>query len=315
MTDSFRKIDYRLRPAKHAERGMLVDTVKRMRFGKIEEYQYVGFGSVAFIDHRMMHRSTGMSNMISVEGSADPVVQQRFRNNVPLGCIAMQFGMSHELLPNFDFKVPSIIWLDYDDQISRSMINDLQVIGQNIVAGSFIAVTFTVSYPSDPTKRKEELERLRAHFPDFINDDVKPSQLEGTGLCEVSRQAFSASFERALADADVLKPQNEKRRLKQVCYFRYRDGAPMCTLGWIVIDDQSAQAYEDAAFDTLTFYRDGSIPFNIRIPKVTPLEIREIERRLPDWQSADIHWIPEGERRDFADLYRYLPTFAMVEPL
>lgn len=60
MAGSFNKIDYRLRPAKHAERVMLCDLLRRMRFSSLESYQYVGFGSVAFVDFRMIHRALGI---------------------------------------------------------------------------------------------------------------------------------------------------------------------------------------------------------------------------------------------------------------
>src|ERR1700712_3390037 len=71
LAGSFKKIDYRLRPAKHAERVMLCDLFRRMRFSPPETYQYVGFGSVAFIDFRLVHRTLGIRQMISIEETSD----------------------------------------------------------------------------------------------------------------------------------------------------------------------------------------------------------------------------------------------------
>ena len=67
MPGTFKKIDYRLRPAKHAERVMLVDLFRRMRFAPIETYQYIGFGSVAFVDFRMVHKELGIKGLVSIE--------------------------------------------------------------------------------------------------------------------------------------------------------------------------------------------------------------------------------------------------------
>ena len=51
MSRSFERIDYSLRPAKHAERRMLCDVFRRLKpFGPVEDYVYVGFGSVWFSD-------------------------------------------------------------------------------------------------------------------------------------------------------------------------------------------------------------------------------------------------------------------------
>jgi hypothetical protein len=216
-------------------------------------------------------------------------------------------------LPTIDVARPSIIWLDYDDQIARWMVNDLEIVGKDVAPGSFVAVTFATGFPTDGPNRVQELERLRNDFPEYITDETKPSALEGTGLSDMARVAFGSFFARALSDADVLKVENEKRRIEQVCYFRYKDGAQMCTLGWMVVTDQNQRLFEDSNFGALPFYRQGNDPFNIRIPKVTPLEVREIERRLPDWEAAEITWIPPSDRRDFAALYRYLPTFATIE--
>ena len=62
MVDSFRRIDYSLRPAKHAERRMLCDVFRRLtHFQPVETYCYVGFGSVWFSDFVLFHRALGVS--------------------------------------------------------------------------------------------------------------------------------------------------------------------------------------------------------------------------------------------------------------
>ena len=82
MSGSFKRIDYSLRPAKHAERRMLCDIFRRLRpFGRVENYVYVGFGSIWFSDFMLMHRSLGIKDMISIEHSIES--RDRIEDNKP----------------------------------------------------------------------------------------------------------------------------------------------------------------------------------------------------------------------------------------
>ena len=69
MTASFRKIDYRVRPAKHAERMMMCEAFARLgAFDELPSYQYVGLGSVYFVDFLLFHRILGIRDMVNIEG-------------------------------------------------------------------------------------------------------------------------------------------------------------------------------------------------------------------------------------------------------
>jgi hypothetical protein len=68
MANSFRKIDYRLRPAKAVERRMMAESFLRLRpFGSVETYRYVGMGSVYFADFSLFHAVCGFETMVSIE--------------------------------------------------------------------------------------------------------------------------------------------------------------------------------------------------------------------------------------------------------
>ena len=68
MTARYRRVDYSLRPAKHAERRMLAEVFRRLRpFQPIEDYTYIGFGGLWFVDFALIHRMLGVHKMISIE--------------------------------------------------------------------------------------------------------------------------------------------------------------------------------------------------------------------------------------------------------
>lgn len=317
MVGSFNNINYRLRPAKHAERAMLLDLFRQLRFAPIESYQYVGFGSVSFVDFRMIHRSFGINSLISIEAAEEELEQVRFDNNKPYDGIDLRFGTSSSVLPTLDFSRRSIVWLDYDNTARRSMVNDMATVAKSAKSGTFLAVTFTNGFPQDKSASLKALQHLKDGFPEFVPEDAKPFDYQGPKYAEFVRTTFAALLQTALSDSDSGTPDPlDKRTAFQVCYFKYSDGAPMATIGWIIVSERDLPSLELSRLETLPFYRDRSIAFRIEVPKVTPLEIREMERRLPSPHTDDnLAWIPIADREQFAKLYRYLPNFAPVEPI
>ncbi len=317
MAGSFKKIDYRLRPAKHAERIMLIDLFKRMRFAPIETYQYIGFGSVAFIDFRMVHKALGIKDLISIEDTDDRHEKDRFRHNNPYEGLLLHFGNSNEVLPKINLKKQSLVWLDYDGSLSKSMANDLAIVGRNVPSGSFVAVTFPAFIQPTGPSRETELNRLKEEFPDFLKEHDKATELDGPKYARFGRSVLGALLEKAVSDADAGHQDPEQiRSVKQICFFKYRDGIPMATIGWLIISKSDAETFDMCNFDDLNYVRTGNEPFQIKIPLITPLEVREMERRLPNLDTAnDLNWIPKEERSNFLNVYRYLPHFASVEQI
>jgi len=312
---TFKKIDYRLRPAKHAERVMLIDLFKRMRFAPIETYRYIGFGSVAFVDFRMVHKALGIKDLISIEATEAEEEQTRFNHNNPYAGLTLHFGHSSKVLPTLDLAKRSLVWLDYDGALSRSMANDLATVGRHAPSGTFLGVTFAASFPTASPGRENELKRLKEEFPDFLVDDTRPIALDGAKFGEFGRSTLGALLEKAVSDADAGEQDARKiRNVRQIFFFKYKDGAPMVTVGWLVVAASDLPTFDACKFEALPFVRTGTIPFVIKIPLVTPLEVREMERRLPDLATAtDLDWIPAEERRNFGGVYRYLPQFSVVE--
>src|SRR5690606_7852003 len=112
---------------------------------------------------------------------------------------------------------------------------------------------------------------------DYVPGDAKPVDFDGK-IAELGRFALGAILEKAVSDADSGAPDARRRRVKQLCFFQYRDGAPMATVGWMIVAGDELTVYESSHFDALPFVTSGQTPFRIKIPNVTPLEVREMER-------------------------------------
>ena len=134
MAPSYRSIDYRIRPSKHVERVMLCEAFRRLRFHVLEDYKYVGLGSVFFADFRIIHRSLGITRMLSIEKQEND--SARFEWNKPYSGIEMLFGETEQRLSDVDFSEPTIIWLDYDGPLTRSVISDIRHVAHAASHGS-----------------------------------------------------------------------------------------------------------------------------------------------------------------------------------
>ena len=297
---------------------MLVDLFKRFRFSPIENYQYVGFGSVAFVDHRMMHRALGITSLISIEDTDDEFDQTRFEHNKPYRGIRLRWGSASTVLPELNFSRPSLVWLDYDVGLRRSMASDMATVVRNLPSGSFIGLTVAVSFPAERSAAASQVEHLKGNFSEFLNDDAAARDFQGPAYGEFARTVLGNLLARSLNDFQVgVMDPTQRRSLKQICNFRYKDGkAQMATFGWIVVSAEDLPRFDECAFEALPFVRTGATPFSITVPHVTPLEVREMERRLPDLLgTAELDWIPQTDRQAFADSYRYLPSFAPIEQI
>jgi hypothetical protein len=289
MAGSFRKIDYRLRPAKHVERLMLCDTFRRLRFAALERYQYVGMGSVYFSDFSLFHRALGIKSMKSMEDSDTPTVQKRFEDNRPFSNIELLWGRSGAVLPRVDLERETILWLDYDGRLDLSVLNDLSSVVGRIGNGSFLTISVQClpdqgkdieGYDYSESDASPLLSYIKHVFgKDRIHPKWKEADLVGWGTARLFWELLTNELRSTLVQRNGIGDQFEA---EQVVHFHYSDGAYMLTIGWIFFTAPYRQLFDQGAFSELDFYRSGSEPFKIALPLLTLRELRHLERQLPE---------------------------------
>lgn len=328
MVDSFRRIDYSLRPAKHAERRMLCDVFRRLsHFQPVETYRYVGFGSVWFSDFVLFHRALGVRDMLSIEQAVQS--RSRFEANKPFA-IDIDFRPSRLALPDLDYDRRQFIWLDYDDPITLDMVNDVAAIARRASSGTVLVVSVQCVRPPDVAEAERELTsdphapsatdrfatRMNADGVTRIGSDLERDQLSNWAFGDLSRSILYAEVDRILENRRLATPERAVS-YRRICDFEYEDGAKMTTMALIFHNEDDTARVEACRFDNLEFLDpDGEAVF-IPTPKLTPREFRHLESQLPLPAGAqlDIGHIPPGETRRFADLYRYFPNFVAAEAL
>jgi hypothetical protein len=312
-TPSYERVNYILRPAKHVERGMILEALQRVRvFAPLRQYRYIGFGSTYFADFVLVHRALGIKKMISIE--QDEAKRARFLFNRPFRTVQLMFGHSNSILPTLKWTTPSIVWLDYDGSLTSSVLTDIDWVCTSAPAGSVLIVTVRADPgqmdPADKTARITALrENVEAkNVPNGITSD---GHLAGWGLANVGRTVMDSTIRSAVRDRSA---QGSPMSYEQLFNFQYRDGARMSTVGGILLDDEQRSELHRCSFKDLSYVRAGDNACVITVPFLTNREVRWLDRHLPATAAgAGATMISERDRKAYADIYRFFPTFVDAE--
>ena len=292
---------------------MLLEALQRLRvFTPLARYRYVGFGSTYFADFTAVHRSLGITKMISIEQDIEQ--RARFQFNRPFRTVKMIFGPSHSILPTLTWTIPSVVWLDYDGPLSSSILADVDWVCSAAPSGSAVIVTVNADPgPIDPKKPDTRIERLRKsigaeNVPNGITTD---GHLGGWKLADVTRTVLDSAIRAAARDrAASAKPAT----YRQLFNFRYRDGARMATVGGLLLGERHRKELPRCSFDDLDYVKTGADPYLISVPFLTNREVRWLDRQLPATATGLKPGIlPDKDRKAYAEIYRFFPTFVDAE--
>ena len=321
MTSSFRKINYSLRPAKHAERRMLCEIFGRLGpFQPVERYIYLGFGSVWFADFILFHRHLGIREMISIERVAN--ARARIEDNKPFRAVTVHYREATRVLPRLKWNRRYFVWLDYDEPLLPEMLIDTRTVADRAPSGTVLAVSVQCHKAREYAAAESEpggqsgIERFRNEFGrQRVAQKVSEEDLMGWPFGALCRSIIASEIEAALAvrngpvqGADVLS-------FRPICEIEYEDGAKMTTIVGLLAAAKDDQFVEACGFDRLDFMPAHGRPVRIRVPNLTVREVRKLEQQLPQLRAGKLELgsIPAAEAKAFADLYRYLPNFAVLE--
>jgi hypothetical protein len=318
MAGTYREIDYRIRPAKYTERLMLADALRRLKFGTVESYQYVGLGSVYFTDFVLFHRALGINKMVSIEKEEHD--KPRFLDNLPFSNIEMQWGLTTKTLPFIDLSLRTIAWFDYDGRLTGTVLDDVRSFVTRATTGSVLIVT--VQCQPERFDDKNSRRHMQTLAQELGGDRVDPGlddrALLGWNAAELFRKIIRNEIDAALEKLNGVRPDAQKMEFEQIFYFQYKDGAQMLTVGGVLFDRGQRPIFDSCAFRDLDFVRTGEKrdqPFRIEIPKLTPREMKILERQMPLLPDKDpvIGTIPEQDAKQYVRIYRYFANLAVVD--
>ena len=317
MAGSYRKIDYRVRPAKSIERKMLADGIRRLaEFERLDSYRYIGFGSLYFTDFILFHKALGFKLMQSIENEQDIIKQERFRYNVPYKCINMAFGASSAILPTLPWDVKSVIWLDYDGALTKGVLEDIAYVVSKAVSGSMLLVSVNAGIPrSEDEENTNPLDILKSQIgAEKIPADINARDLSGWNVAKVYRDIIDNEIADTVATVNRGRSIGCKCNYNQLFNFHYEDGVKMLTVGGIIYDEGDEKILAKCSFDQLEFYKDAKDAYKIDPPLLTYQEMRKIDSLIPldDHDYLKIP-VPRADINKYQNFYRYFPHFAETE--
>ena len=306
----------------------MAEAFRRLELGwPLSTYRYIGMGSVYFSDFHLFHNSLGIHEMVSIE--REKHYEKRFEFNRPFRCVKIEFGESSDVLNLLDWGQRSIVWLDYDGKLAPSVLSDLQTVAQKAASGSVVVVSINVEAGRPPhdltTVEQQNAWRLKS-FEDQTGSAFMPAGLEGD---ELRGKNYGSVCWRVLTAAltEQLTKRNGRSDVrpdtmfaKQIFHFRYSDGAPMLTVGWLLHSDGDSKLADSCGMSGAMF-KSGDTPLVIEAPKLTPKEIRHLNACLPDGPPVSsttidkIHnttGLGDADISKFASVYRYYPQYGEI---
>lgn len=310
---SFDTINYSLRPSKSVQRALIFDGLKSLCVEMdLRELVYVGFGSIWFTDFIKAHKHLDIEDMISIE--ADDIGFKRAQFNKVYRTITLKHGRSGEVLPEL-LEIdglqarPWIVWLDYDNAIDESVVEDIQWLVVNAPPNSILLLTFSAT-PRAYGNLKNRPDRVRSLLGSVVPDDL-PKEACETETLPLTLAKYVMDF-LASEVADSARPGGFVRAFS----VPYTDSASMVTVGGVLPTNGTvAAARAVVGRGSWNCLLDEAI----QAPQMTLKEIAVLQAEMPRVDNLTRARIQEigfdlrdSQIKSFQKFYKYLPSFAEV---
>jgi hypothetical protein len=302
-------IPYDLRPAKQAERRILLDFLKCANDAglAVSDCRYVGMGGTMFYDFHLIHRFLGITKMISLE--RDPDTHPRCRFNRPFEFISVRKTTAGTFMAKDRNKTPTIYWFDYDDGFGPEIIADIMSLGARVQLGGFAFATVCETPPGALAKHSKE-QRL-AYFQEQIGDfaiELTADDFENAAFPGTIHRILVQAFQNAFAG----RSEGQFQSLFQI---RYRDTSPMITVGGCFSSTSDASKIHDRVRSDLPFLLSDR-PYHIRHLNLTTRErdlfdIAVTTPRKNSRQTSSLRSLgfKKADFDAYRDLLRFLPRY------
>ena len=120
-----------------------------------------------------------------------------------------------------------------------------------------------------------------------------------------------------LSDRNSALPNDEKLRFHQLLFISYQDGAPMVSVGGMILNNEDLVGLKKSTVYNLPYIRTGQEALDLQSPIVTTQELDMMNNYLPNYQSRflrikKLQFIPENEREKYIKTYRFYPNFVEI---
>ena len=326
---SSNSVNYAIRPSKQVERKIIFETLLGMSDQlRFEDYQYVGFGGVWFVDFAMAHRLLGLRSMLSIENDAATAKRAKF--NRPYGCVDVRHGDSQKILPTLEYDKRRVLaWLDYDTGLGGPVLDDVATLCRHVKNESVLIVTVNADPLGLPVPDEAPCGRCggRSDTYEQLATRIRRAASELVPNCIPEKATTMAGYPKFLASILFRQMRQQLRSagrrgdtLVPMFNVAYRDTSPMVTVGGVVVAADCAQGMTELLRNTRTaeFVREEP-QLRIRVPPLTVRERLSLDQAMPRTVSLGQEGVEEMGFRlkaqhieAYERFYRYHPTFGEV---
>ena len=309
ISKSALEVQFDLRPAKQVERRMLLDAFQRLAEAgfSIRDYKYTGFGSLHFIDFVIFHKLLGIDQMLSVEH--DVTLEGRVRFNCPFSSITIVIGSATDVMPTLSPDQQHILWLDYDEPVTKVNLDDVYLAGSQLSSGSFLIVTVDVE---PPIKDAYDAHTNKRYFDEEAGNylglpDIKEFTKEN--LYKPSRQVILNALKEGMAGRTGID-------FHPLFYFLYKDGHRMMTFGGMIGSKAEKRKLSYMNREGAIYLRmaEKEDPYEIKVPVFTRKERHLLDSAMPcadGWQPTEFA-ISAEHIEIYREIYRFLPSYVEI---
>jgi hypothetical protein len=316
LSKSYLSVNYALRPAKQVERRMLIDGLLLLSEAgfPIRDYRYTGMGSIHFVDFALFHKFLGIEKMLSIEAS--PEIQKRVHFNAPYRQL-IQVETGHPIgdyISDLSHDEKHVLWLDYDNVLSRGMLQDISLAGSSLSRQSILFVTVDTEPPIGIGDRKKDtkenlllsrdyFERIAKEYLGLLTDDDFGYEL----LPRINIRAILGAFQAG-------KVGRTEEVFIPLFSFLYADGHRMLTIGGMLGTKSDRRVVRRSRFARMDYARLSftQSPYSIVVPTLTRKEHLYLESHMPctdNWTPKDFELSSE-EVAQYRKIYRFFPCYA-----
>ena len=288
---------------------MLLASLSQIVINMRQEYQYIGFGGLAFTDFKLFHKELSIDTMYSIEGSFTP---EKLEFNKPFSCIRILHGLSTHMLLKIDLSKPSIVWLDYDGVLSMDIFTDINILFSSLPHGSvyIISCNRQLQNEESDTPRPYTNEEFEEKFKGLVPYDIDKNCCMDVNAAKTIKRMIDAFCQKTIEDRNRLTGTDLRYSSLYNIRYQERGGAKMFTCGGIIVnkDFDESQLYINNYN-----YLNQATPFEIDIPNITHKEalylnqILNIEEKEQDIIGRKI--VKEKDVTKYKMFYKYMPNF------
>jgi Putative O-methyltransferase len=298
---SFEKVNYSLRPNKNVERKLIVRLLATLDHTAnlgMKSYTYIGLGSMWFVDFILVHRTIGISSLFSIEREESR--ENRAEFNRPYSCITIIPGETAKVLPTLIQEHPRcVVWLDYDDQLSEYMFEDIETFCRRSQAGSVLLISANANLPA-----------FREEHRTLDNQGAELRRVAGVENvpADAAKRLTKNSYPALINEILLTKMRSFARTAQPDLKFlpladvSYSDGVPMATCGGILVNAAQESMLDGAKvepFDLLAAHGHA----RLAVPQLTHKEKLELDRLMPRGLPPDRVMLPFELKQTEIDAY------------